>query len=218
MKISTIIACSAVSVLAGCAMAQGAYEDLPPAALVTGSSNVNGRIDLYRDGQMPPRPIIRIAKLAAHGNAYATQETLEATLIEEARKVNADCVIEVAENVTNDGTVGAYGGGFFSSSVIRKPHLYGIACKYSKVRLGITPGKDGLVSYVADNSVAERAGITEGDKLIAINGIPLSGNPFVIDTQITSKNPGDKIVIEFLDHHGHKERKILTLPSITPTQ
>ncbi|CAJ4429108.1 Predicted protease with the C-terminal PDZ domain [Burkholderia pseudomallei] len=215
----TVFAIStATAVLTGCSMARGVHEDLAPAALVTGSVNTTGHVDLYRDGQLPQRPIIRIAKVAAHGNSYATKETLEATLVDEALKLNADCVIIAGANVTDDGTIGSYGGHIFSSAVIRKPHLYGIACKYSKVRLGIVPNKDGVVSYVATGSAAEKAGIVEGDKLVAINGIPVVGNPFIIDTQVASKNPGDQVTLEILDHDGHKQRKVFTLPALTSAQ
>ncbi|MFW2396570.1 PDZ domain-containing protein [Burkholderia pseudomallei] len=218
MKKTVIAVCAAVTALTGCSMARGVHEDLPAAALVTGSINTTGHVDVFRNGQMPQRPIIRIAKVAAHGNAYATQDTLEAAIVEEALKLNADCVMLAGENVTDEGTIGTYGGHLFSSAIIKKPHLYGIACKYSKVRLGITPNKDGVVSYVTAGSAAESAGIVEGDKLLAINGVPIVGQPFIIDTQVASKNPGDQVVIEILDRDGRKVRKVLTLPAIAATR
>ena len=108
---------------------------------------------------------------AAHGIGYATTETLEQKLSEEAATLKSDVVIVEKFKITNDETVGTYGQGIMLSDSIKRPHLYGIACRSSKIALGIKyDHKEGTVQYVNANSLAARAGITEGDKLLAING------------------------------------------------
>lgn len=192
-------------------MARAVHEDLPPAALVTDSVNVTGQVDIYRNGDLPKRPIIRIAQVGAHGNGYATEETLEQALVKEALKVNADCIILTNREVSKDETIGSYGGGIFMANSIQRPHLYGIACKYAKVSLGINANKDGLITYVTAGSAAAKAGIVEGDKLLAVNGVPISSSPFVIEREISVKKPGDVVKVEFLNKNGDKESRSVTL-------
>ncbi|MFD1557883.1 PDZ domain-containing protein [Paraburkholderia silviterrae] len=187
------------------------HEELPPGAVSTGSVNTTGHVDIYRNGDLPRRPFYCLAKVAAHGNADATHDTLETTLESETLKLNADCLLLTAENVTNDGTIGSYGGGLFSSTQIKRPHLYGVACKYSQVKLGINQDKDHVVSYVSDGSPAATAGIVEGDKILAINGVSIASSPFVTETEVSTKKPGDTVTIEFLNKSGKKERKVITL-------
>jgi membrane-associated protease RseP (regulator of RpoE activity) len=211
MKITLIAATLGVAALTGCSMARGVHEDLPPAAYATGSSTAAGHVDVFKDGDLPKRPVIRIAKVAAHGNGYATQATLEETLVQEAKKVNADCLVITASNVSKDETIGTYGGGLFSSAQIQRPHLFGVACKYAQVRLGINQDKDHVITYVTEGSPAATAGIVEGEKIIAINGVPITASPYLVETEVSVKRPGDTVKLELLDQSGQKQSKTITL-------
>ena len=98
--------------------------------------------------------------VAAHGIGYATTETLEQKLSEEAATLKSDVVIVEKFKITNDETVGTYGQGIMLSDSIKRPHLYGIACRSSKIALGIKyDHKEDTVQYVNANSLAARAGI-----------------------------------------------------------
>lgn len=210
-SLSNIVIVAAVTVLGGCAAAFGVHEKLPPANYVSLSEPKTGALEVIRPGETPSRPVIRIANVAAHGNGFADQATLEKTLIQEAEKLNSDCLMILGKEVTKDETIGSYGGGLFSSSQIQRPHLYGIACKYSKVRLGIKWDKNGVIDYVFSKSVAERAGITEGQKLLAINGQPFDFGSYVVEKEIGARQPGDKVVVEVLSKNGEKIKKELVL-------
>jgi hypothetical protein len=210
-KLKITIALTTIGLLAGCGTATGVHEKLPPANYVSLNEAKTGPIEIIRQGETPSRPTIRIANVAAHGNAYADLAKLEATLIREAESLNADCLYILGKEVTKDETIGSYGGGFFSSSQIHRPHLYGIACKYAKVRLGLKWDKDGIVEYVFSGSVAERAGIVEGQKILAINGQPFIYGSYLIEKEISSRNPGDRALIELLSKNGEKLKKDLVL-------
>jgi hypothetical protein len=80
-------------------------------------------MELYKEGVRPPKGCIRIASLAAHGNGYATRDTLEDTLREEGERVGADFVVVTGMQVTKDETVGAFGGGIAIADTIQRPHL-----------------------------------------------------------------------------------------------
>lgn len=209
--LSNIVTLATATMLGGCAAAFGVHEKLPPASYISLSEPKTGVLEVIRTGETPSRPIIRIANVAAHGNGFADQATLEKTLIQEAEKLNADCLIVLGKEVTKDETVGSYGGGVFTSNQIQRPHLYGVACKYSKVRLGIKWDKNGVIDYVFSGSVAERAGITEGQKLLAINGQPFIYGSYVVEKEIGVRKPGDKVLIEVLSKNGEKIKKELTL-------
>jgi len=207
-KISLITAC--LSSLYGCATATAGHDMLPPsryATVTSGSSN----IEIYRDGERPNRPTYRIANIGAHGNGYANTKSLENAMLKEARKVNADCVVVVGANTTKDETIGSYSGGIYMADQIQRPHLYGIALKYSKVQLGINADKEGTVSYVTADSSAEKAGIQEGMKILAINGTAYGSDAYTIEKEVSVKNPGDKVTIEVFTKDGQKLRKEIIL-------
>jgi hypothetical protein len=138
--------------LSGC-LACGKHEMLPPSKYITSlESGTAHTVELYREGEMPKRSCIRIAKVAAHGNAYATRDTLESTIRDEAASVGADYVVIIAQEVTKDETISSYYGGWgwvpgaSISESIQRPHLYGIAC-HAAVHL-VQPDKDWAVKYL----------------------------------------------------------------------
>ena len=211
----TILAVSLVAILGGCASANVVHEDLPPASVMRDVVNMSGKIDVYKDGYMPKRPVVRIAKIGAHGNGYANNQTLQAKMEQAALAMGADCLVITNGEVTKDETFGTYGGGIWMSDQIRRPHLYGITCKYSQVRLGVqADSKTGVIQYVTADSPAARAGIVEGQKLLAVNGIPYGGDNAILETEVSTKRPGDVVIIEVLNKEGVKESKKITLTGI----
>ena len=203
----------AVVLLSGCGMSHGARESLPGANVVATSSPRDAEsVRLFKDGEQPDKPVIKIAKIGAHGNGYADKSVLEKRLQIEAAKLGADCVIVTGFEVTKDETVGTYSGGMMVSNSIKRPHLYGIACRYTKVSLGFFFNlKDYVVTYVKANSTAEKIGLTEGCKLLAVNGVPVTGGQTVMEKEMLSKNPGDKVTLEWVDKSGTKVKKEATL-------
>jgi membrane-associated protease RseP (regulator of RpoE activity) len=184
--------------LTACALAVGQNELLPGARLVAKEMRTPDQIEIYRQGEWPRRMgLIKIAMVAAHGNGYATTETLQNKLKEEAAKVGGDVVILTGSQITNDETVGTYGGGIMMATPIQRPHLYGVAMRYSPVYVGINWNREKIIDYVNANSPAEKAGIKAGDKLVAVNGEYLRDD-LIVEKEILSKKPGDKIILEYI--------------------
>jgi len=197
---------------AGCSTAWGRHQLTPLAELSRSKGPCPTEVDVVRIGQTPKRPIIRIALVAADGNGYATYETLEATLKQEATKVCADVVVVTGHQVTSDETVGTYGGGLFLSNTIKRPHLFGIAGRYAKVKLGMNCERtDGTINYVETGSCAEEIGLTEGAKILAVNGIFIGSDEFAIEREVLSREPGDTVRVEYLTKDGMKVTKEVKL-------
>lgn len=199
----------------GCAEAWGIHEFTPIARHVSTPDNCNNPVDIIRKGEAPKRPGYRIAAVAAHGNGYANQETLEETILEEAKKVCADFLIITASEVTNDEMIGTYSGGVMIAEQIQRPHLYGVAYRYAKVALGINYNNDYVIEYVWPGSTAEKNGLKEGFKLLSINGVFVKSDKFIVDREILIKNPGDTVRIEYLDKEGNKNSKVILLEGLT---
>ncbi len=218
MKREAIILISFVliaAILTGCATATGRHEILPSAQYVSKTSAPTSIVKIYHQGERPQRPVIRIASVAAHGNAYATIEILEETLRKEAAKVGADCVIVIGREITKDETVATYGGGIMLADSIKRPHMYGIACRYAKIQLGINFNEEGVIEYVKPNSLAQKIGLKEGMKFLAINGKFLRGDNYLLERELLSKEPGEKIIIEYLDNSGEKVSKEIVLEPLS---
>ena len=201
--------------LVGCSMARGVNELLPGAQYSTPVNIDPLQVEVFRNGVQPRGGCIMVANIAAHGNAYATTETLEQNLREQAATLKANIVMVQKLETTKDQTVGTYGGGIILSDSIQRPHLYGVACRSPKVGIGISFNRaDGTVLYVLSNSPAARIGITEGDKILAVNGSPLQGDPLVIEREISSKQPGDRATVEFLTKNSVKIRQEIILEAV----
>jgi S1-C subfamily serine protease len=208
----------AILPVAGCSMAWPASEMLPPASVVGRRVPVPpASVRIYREGTRTDRPIVQIAKVAAHGNGYATRATLEKTLVQQAAQLGADAVVIVGQETTKDETVGSYGGGIVIANQIQRPHLYGIAVVWQKVRVGVNcSAKDGqrTIDYVTHGSAAERAGIREGEKLLAIDGQFVGADEFEFERVFYQYNPGDTATFELLDNHGEKRSVRVTFDSV----
>lgn len=201
----TILLLGVVLLLSGCATAVGYHDMLPPSKHYTNlAPTPPGEVDLFQKGDAPAKPCVRIATIAVHGNGHATKHLLEDKLTEEAGKLGADLVIVTQYQVTNDQSIGTYGGGIMTSTRINTPHLYGVACKYSRVLLGVFLDKKGVIEYVTSGSIAEKHGLKEGDKVVAINGKFLNMNDFTLEEEVNIKSPGDKIKIEYVNKDHEK--------------
>lgn len=199
----------------GCAMAWPKSQLLPSAAyLGPNPARTEASVRLFREGEVPQRAVVRIAAVAAHGNGYAVRQTLENTLVKEAAKLGADIVIVTQGEVTRDETVGTYGGGIMITNQIQRPHLYGVACRWASASMGINfDREDGNIRYVKHGSPAEEAGIKEGQKILAINGIFIGSDQYVIEREVLSKKPGETVSVELLAATGEKWVTQVTLQS-----
>jgi predicted metalloprotease with PDZ domain len=193
-------------------MAVGSSSYLPIAGQIPRANKQANEIEVFKQGVLPQKGVVYIANVAAHGNGYATMDTLENTIKEEAAKVGAELVILTNYQVSNDESVGSYGGGMFMSNQIKRPHLYGLAGVYSKVTFGIAVEDNGNIKYVKTGSSAEEAGLKEGMQLLSINGVYYQNNN-ILQQEVGSKNPGDIITIEYLDHSKEKRKATITLRS-----
>lgn len=187
---------------------------LPPAQAVGSTSPRTQSVEIYRQGEMPRKPVIRIALVAAEGNVYATLETLEQTLRDESAKAGADCVIVTGRELTEDESIATYGGRFIIGDQIRRPHMYGIAYRYANLALGINLSMGGVIEYVRSGSVAQKMGLVEGMKILAVNGYFLQSDNYAIEREILSRQPGERVQIEYLDKNGDEISREVFLEKI----
>ncbi len=199
-------------IVSGCGMAYTVSEPLPLANKVNRANKTANEIEIYKQGTVPEKAVIYIANIGTHGNGYANTDTLENAMKKEAAKIGAELVILTQYQVSKDENVGSYSGGMFMSQQIQRPHLYGIAAVYSKVRLGAIIEDSGNIKYVTADSPADKAGLKEGMQMLSINGVYYRGHA-IWQQEAGIKNPGDVITVEYLDKSKEKRKVTITLES-----
>lgn len=160
-------------------------------------------VAVLKGKEAPKKSATKIAEIGAHGNAYAKREFLEEQLKQEAAKIGADFIYVSDIQMSKDETVAVYGDGILLAEQVQRPHLYAYAYKYSKVKLGINVDKDGTVKYVNSGGAFDKAGIKEGYKILAFNGI-YAGSEDVRDNELAKLNVGDKLIVECLNEKQEK--------------
>jgi membrane-associated protease RseP (regulator of RpoE activity) len=208
---AAVISCLIV-VITGCGMAQGVHELNSQAKNTPRINKTPIEIEVYTQDNPPPKPVLYIANVAAHGNGYADNNVLLTTLKEETSKVGAELVFITNKEISKDEIIGSYGDGIMMSNQIKRPHLYGIAGVYSKVRIGITAGNDGIIKYINADSPADKAGLKEGMRLLSING-KYFNNANLFQKEVSNKSPGDVVIIEYLNRDNNKTKVNVKLES-----
>ena len=191
-------------------MANTVSRPLPIASQVQRANKQPEEIEIYQRGTQPDKACIVFAQIGAHGNGYATIDTLENAIKREAAKIGAELVILTEYEVTKDETIGSYGGGMFMADQIQRPHLYGVAAVYSRARLGVVFGDNMTIKYVYANSPADKAGLKEGMQILSVNGVYVQDKT-VVDREVSLKQPGDAVTIEYLDNSKEKKKAAVTL-------
>jgi predicted metalloprotease with PDZ domain len=193
-------------------MANAVSEPLPLASKVNRANKRANEIQIYKQGTLPEKPCVYIANIGAHGNGYANTTTLENAMKKEAARIGAELVMLTEYQVSKDETVGSYGNGMFMSQQIQRPHLYGVAAVYSKVRVGVVVENNGNIKYVVGDSPADKAGLKEGMQILSINGVYFN-NISILQQEAGIKNAGDVITVEYLDKSKEKRKVTITLES-----
>ncbi len=198
--------------LTGCGMARGVHE-LNYLAKTTPKTNKSPmEIEVFTNDSPPSRAVIFFAKVAAHGNGYANNAVLLTTLKQETSKIGAELVFITNKEISKDEVIGVYGDGIMMSNQIKRPHLYGVAGVYSKVKIGIRADNDGIIKYITTDSPADKAGLKEGMRLLSING-QYFNNADLFQKEVANKLPGDEVSIEYLDNDNNKLKVNVKLES-----
>ncbi|MGE4267175.1 MAG: PDZ domain-containing protein [Deferribacterales bacterium] len=201
-------------VLSGCGAAVAKYDLLSPQRNIPDLFPKDpASVVIVRENEKPELGIIRIANIGVHGNGYADRALLENKLIQQAAYLGADVVVIVGSEVTRDETVGIYNQGVFTSSQVQRPHLYGVAGVWSKVIIGIHFDSNGNIVYVKNASPAEKAGLKEGHKILAMDGKFFDPKSYMLDNLLAVKKPGDSLIIEYLDDQQIKRKVNVLLES-----
>lgn len=206
-----------VLIASSCAMINTRYyEDLPTKAFspVPKSPIKNPTIAKYKDS-MNLKSHYCTNILWVWGNAIAKEEDLVKRLKEEAIKNGAELALRSDLRHDTSTSQSIYiGYGVSQTSPILMPVIDAKLCHYSKVHLGAIIEKSGVVGYINDNSPAAKAGLKEGMKILKLNETFVPDNDFAVDLEIRVKNPGDKVIVEFLDLNSKKSKTTVTLDPI----
>jgi hypothetical protein len=203
----TILIVLLLIIMSGCSVAVGGHMLLPPAQYLNAAPKEVSEVGVYSPHTRPTQACLRLAQVEAHGNGYATYETLQETLVVEAAEIGADYLLVDALQVTADETVGTYAAGVMISSQIHRPHLSGTACRSPKVTIGLhfkDQLQGWLIRYVMPQSPADEAGFKEGETLLTVNGVFVPDNPYLFDREVAEAKPGDQMTFEVLDKKGDK--------------
>lgn len=179
----------------GCAMSNVVVERTP-LEMESGESRSDPVPIFEEGGTMSRRAIVPFASMGAHGNGYATKSTLKVDLARKAAQLGADCVLITQAQLNNAGAVTSYGGGIAISTPVQTMSLFGVAGMYAPVRLGTYWDKDYKILDVTPGSSAARAGIHIGDRILAIDGMRVTGDPYASWKAILKARPGQTGIVE----------------------
>ena len=181
----------------GCAASRVVTEDLPVTVQRGAPSAV--LVPVFENGYTKPtRAVIPFAQMGAHGNGYATRDSLKRDLSLKAAKLGADCVWVSNSEVKNAGTVTSYGNGFAMSEPVQCLSMYGQACVWSPVRVGLAIDKDNKVTDVIPGGAADRAGLKINDRILAMNKNRLTGDPLAMSRALAVVVPGQEVDTEIV--------------------
>lgn len=177
---------------------------------------------LYREGERPRVDMVPIAQVKASGNAYATRGDLEARLLAEGTAAGADYVVVTQEEVIEDrfvvqGRSGLIGAALTAAkgtggiNVVARPVLHGVACRRATATLGAVLAPDGQVQYVRSDSPAEKAGLEEGMRLLAVNENFVQADEFVLAREISCRKPGESVQLDVATINSGKVRIAVVL-------
>lgn len=219
MNIIKVLCLIAASIISACGLANGRYD--MTSIEVPGPKESRSWKDVpafKADVPTPPPPCIPIAKLYVDGNGYATEETLEEELREQAAEIGADYVMVGDLRITSDETLATYSRGLMLAGQIQRPHQAGLACRASKVSFGAHfDGNSFKIKYVYPNSAAAKAGFLEGEEILSADGTYLSGvDKYAWYRKVSVKQPGQTVVFEVLNKGGEKIKREVTLLAADP--
>lgn len=206
-----------ITFLSSCAVVHTRYEDLPTKNIstITKTSIINPTIIKHREATSLNRSFYCSSILWVWGNTAANEGDLIKKLKEEAVKNNAPLVLRSDLRHDSSSSQSVYlGYGLTQTSPILLPMIDARLCHYSKVQFGARFEKNGIISYVNDNSPASKSGLKEGMKILKLNETFVPGNDFAIDLEIRAKNPGDRVLVEYLDINGKKNKTTITLDPV----
>jgi predicted metalloprotease with PDZ domain len=156
-------------------------------------------VTLVQPGESVQEPLFCYMNIAAWGNQNAQKHDIEKAIMEEAKQINADYVLLGDFKSQQVGAFSQHlGYGIVTHNPVFQNGMGGTACNISEVSLGIVHDK-GQIQYVKKDSIADKKGLKEGMKIIAVNGRSIASDEYAIPIEINSKSKGEVIDIEYLD-------------------
>jgi membrane-associated protease RseP (regulator of RpoE activity) len=187
----------------GCALSNIAVDSLPTG--VQPGAAKREPVPAYDETTgRAPRAVVPFAAMGAHGNGYANRASLKKDLAGRAAAMGADCILIGGSQINQGPTVMSYGGGTAISQQVQTMSLYGWACMWAPVRLGLQWDKDNKVLDVVPGSPAERAGIVISDRILAIGSERITSDPWAAYRATWRARPGQTLDIEVVRVEGSR--------------
>lgn len=192
-----LLVISVAMTVGGCAMSNIQVRQLETGVQAGPKSNVP--VPVYEQGiSTPPRAVMRFALLTAVGNGYSNNESLKRDMAARGAQLGADCVLVGTAESFQAGNVYSFSGGMGWGSPVYATAMQGVACMWSPVRMGVAHEEDGKIKDVVPGSSAARAGIRIGDRILSINGVRVTNDPFAFERAIARMQPGKSYPIELV--------------------
>jgi len=156
-------------------------------------------VPIYDDLNKPPRAIIPFATMRLSGaNDYYSHGNLGRILAKEAASLGADCIWIGGEHATDIGSATSYSGGLAVSSRTVVNTVSATAAVYSPVSFGVNMDEKNVVTDVRPGSAAANAGVRIGDRVLAVNGVRITGDQLAQFKAMAKAKPGDRTKVELV--------------------
>jgi membrane-associated protease RseP (regulator of RpoE activity) len=182
----------------GCADAVTKIEKLNIAA--TPGPPKKEPVPVYESGgERPPRAMIPFARIIVSGNGYADREFLNGIIAKRAAELGADAALVNPPQTAYAGTVTTSVSAYSAvSQPVYAMGAVGFACVWSPSKIGVQWDDQYRVIDVTPDGPAARAGVRIGDRVLAIGGERVTGDPLAASRAALKMLPGASVAVELV--------------------
>lgn len=174
---------------------------LPETSLPINKTPKTTPIESTAHNMNPMKPFYCFMEISASGD-FSEQDDFSSKIREMALKHKADIILNQSSFEHKD-----------SSQAVHTFSKTSYLCNYSLAYIGLVIDADGLVVGVANESPAAKNGLKKGMQILNYNEESVLAEN-VTERAISTKLPGDLVVVEYLDLKKNKQKKEIILESV----